>query len=311
MNQILSLSGFNYRCQISGRRTRVRTPILFLSGAFQTMRSWERFESVFGRQTQVLLVDLPGAGDSDILPSRYGLDFLSDAVRHLLDVVGLERVYLVASSYGSPIAYRFAQEHPKRVSALVLAGVMRTIPEQKRESIVRTLELLERGRLDEFARLVVSGLLCRDSRRPVRRRRVAERMLLRGLTHMDEDARDRYITNSERLLRHDPLDLSAPPKATSLVFTGEHDVFTTAEQCREMSRLMGSWFTTIRRADHLFHLEQFETTVELLMRFATGRIAEGVPGCTPMEAFQRRDACCSTSRSRSPSAENLRLCTAR
>ena len=59
-------------------------PVVFLSGAFQSMASWRRFVDAFCPRSDVLLVDLPGSGTADALPPEYGLDFLADALRAVL-----------------------------------------------------------------------------------------------------------------------------------------------------------------------------------------------------------------------------------
>lgn len=76
----------------------------------------------------VYALDLRGHGESD-WPGSYALaDFVAD-LRGFLDALGIERAILVGHSFGSVVAYLFAQEHPKRVDRLVLeeTGAMRPL----------------------------------------------------------------------------------------------------------------------------------------------------------------------------------------
>lgn len=259
-----------------------RTPILFLSGAFQSMDSWKRFVRAFESTGDVLLVDLPGSGCADALPSEYGLDYLTDALRHLLDELRIDRVYLIAASYGSPVAYRFAQREPERVAKLVLAGIMKEIPERRIETVQESVELAISGDTRRLAALACEGLLCQNPDKPIVRRRLARRVLAGGLTAMNREDRHRYILNTRRLLLHDPLDLDRPPEVPTLVFTGEHDVFTTPDACYEVAmRIPDAYFTTILEADHLFHVERFDVTAELLLRFQQGDLERPHGGWSP------------------------------
>ena len=44
------------------------------------------------------------------------------------------------------------------------------------------------------------------------------------------------------------------------------------------------WFTTVRRADHLLHLQQWDTVIDLLLRFIARDLPEeGTPGCRRLE----------------------------
>jgi pimeloyl-ACP methyl ester carboxylesterase len=68
----------------------------------------------------LLAPDLRGRGRSAHLPEPYGIAVhVSDLVA-VLDYAGAGRAVVVGHSMGSNIAARFAEEHPERVSALVL-----------------------------------------------------------------------------------------------------------------------------------------------------------------------------------------------
>jgi len=98
-------------------------------------------------------------------------------------------------------------------------------------------------------------------------------MLFRGLVRMDDRDLLRFIWNTQRLLRHTALELDRPPHVPTLVFTGEHDTFTRPERCKWVAdHIPGVRFTTIPAADHVFHLQQFDATVDLLWRFVSDRL---------------------------------------
>ena len=271
----LAHQGYSYRYRRipAHRSTGSMPPVIFLSGAFQSMESWRRFVDAFVPQSDVVLVDLPGSGAADPLPPEFGLDFLTDALHRVLLELSLPRAYMVCASYGSPIGYRFAQRFPERISHLVLAGVMDAIPDRVRAPMERAVTLAASGRLEEFSSLTLSYLLCQDPRCLIARRNSVERALRRGLTRMSQGDLRRFVWNTQRLLKHPPLDLTRPPEAPTLVFTGEHDAFTPPEQCRRVAdHIPGARFTTIARADHIFHLQRFDATVDLLTGFVQGRL---------------------------------------
>ncbi len=71
-----------------------------------------------------IVVDQPGFGAS-ARPERYDRNYLrisADALGGLLDVLGLEQVALLGNSMGGDVAVRYALDHPKRVSKLMLMG---------------------------------------------------------------------------------------------------------------------------------------------------------------------------------------------
>lgn len=262
------------------------TPVLFVSGAFQTMDSWARFARAFADHTTVLLVDPPGMGTSDLLPADIGVGFLADCLEQVLDEHGIEKVNIVAASYGTPSAYRFTLLNPDRVDRITLAGTMKELPVHMRERIARSAIWARIRDREQLAREVVEGMLCHDPSRRIDRRAAAARMLASGIVRMSDAELQKYAANTERLLNHEALDLDtciAGPEA--LVFTGEHDVFTPADECRRVAAAFErGWFTTVRHADHMFHIQQWDTVIQLIVGFAAGTLpAGGLPGCNALE----------------------------
>jgi pimeloyl-ACP methyl ester carboxylesterase len=287
-NFTLRIEGLSYPGRIIKNDSRY-LPIFFLNGAFQSMASWKKFVEFFAPGRTVILSDLPGTGAADPLPRERGFDFLARAARAVLDHCGIGKAHLVSASYGSPIAYRLCQLFPERIQSAVLAGVMRKIPEHVRQPALDTIRSLEEGRMKDFARQVVDRFLCRDPSKPIARGALARRLLLSQLERMPEIDRRRYRENTLRLLHHAPLDLADPPRVPVLVFTGEHDVLSLPGACREIAAaLPDAAFTTLREADHLFHVEQLENTLALLNRFLNGLPLEGSPGCNAFELFNNR-----------------------
>ena len=72
---------------------------------------------------RVIVPDLPGYGRSS-KTTRTGDPFggLADAIRRLLDHLGIDRAHLVGNSYGGAAALRLALDSPERVDRLVLMG---------------------------------------------------------------------------------------------------------------------------------------------------------------------------------------------
>ena len=254
------------------------------------MNSWKRFVSVFHPGRTVLLVDLPGMGQADFLPESYGLDFFTTVVRTLLDEISCPQVCVVSASYGALIGYRFAQLYPDRVSHLALAGIMWRVSRRQKADALAHVEELERLPPDDYATEVIDRLLSPNSREHVQRSRVVERVLRAELKRIDEDGLRKYRANMLRLCIQPPLDVESPPGVRSLIFTGEHDHFTRPRFGRALaSRMDDAVFVKIEQADHLCHMERFETTTELVRRFFDDDRLDGIPGCGVLDFFGSAD----------------------
>ncbi len=289
----LIYKGFQYTYIYISSSKPAETPTLFMSGAFQSMQSWQRFARLFiERGKPVILVDLPGTGDADPLPLGFDQHFLADVLKATLDDARIPRVSIVAASYGTATAYCFAQRYPDRVRNLVLGGTMKEIPSHLRSGVAHTLIPLREGRMDQFANEVLgisgpqkgNGLLCTDPSKKVARHKLAKRLLYTQLVNMTPADCRKYELNTLRLLHHGRINLEQPPRCNTLVFTGEHDCFTLPTYCREIANaLTACTYTTVKHSDHLFHIEQFETTSELTFRFSYDLAIHDIPQLNTIE----------------------------
>lgn len=293
----LSHRGFKFSYKQISLDNAQHIPTLFVSGAFQSMQSWYRFAKYFLEQGKpVIMVDLPGTGDSDPLPASFGQDFLAEVIGVMLDAAGVERVSIVSASYGTPTAYCFAQAFPHRVVNLVLCGTMKEIPEHLRPGVAHTLVPLKKGDMEQFANEVLgisgpqkgNGLICTDSAKKIERQKLAKRLLYSQLVTMNPIDRHKYELNTLRLLEQGRINLDATPSCNTLIFTGEHDCFTLPAYCREIAEAFSACtFTTIQNADHLFHIEQFDTTAQLLHQFSYNQPINQIAKLNPIERVGR------------------------
>lgn len=88
---------------------------------------WVRFAKHFTKRYRVLVLDLPGHGDTAYNPAL-NHSAASQAIRVLraMDALGIARAHVVGNSMGGFIAARMAHDHPHRVASATLvdaAGV--------------------------------------------------------------------------------------------------------------------------------------------------------------------------------------------
>lgn len=281
--------GFKYYYRIYKNNKEELDPIFFVSGAFQTMESWKYISNYFIEKTTVVVADLPGMGLADHLPEDYDLDFLVDSVYAILEKASIKKVYMVSASYGTPICYKFAKKYPERVSLLTLAGTMKELPQCAKNNISESIQIAKHGKTHEFAKYVLkNGLMYndKDADDKINKYAFVNRILGMQLRHLDKESMKKFVSNSTRLLKENSLNFDHIPNCKTLIFTGEYDIFTTPNSCREFAmKMKDSTFTTIKKADHLFHLEQTKTTIDLLHRFGTLCDLNGIKNCNEIESF--------------------------
>ncbi|MFI1035853.1 alpha/beta fold hydrolase [Streptomyces sp. NPDC020951] len=101
-------------------------PVLLLHGGgpgASGVSNYHRNIAELAKEYRVIVPDLPGYGRS-----TKGVDgadpfgYLADAIRGLLDELGLDKAHMVGNSYGGACALRLALDTPDRVDRMVLMG---------------------------------------------------------------------------------------------------------------------------------------------------------------------------------------------
>lgn len=94
-------------------------PVVLLHGIASSVYTWKEVLPVLAADHDVLALDLPGFGGSDI-PDRFELALYPRLVLGLLERLGLPRVSVAGNSLGGAIAVMLAAERPQAVDRLVL-----------------------------------------------------------------------------------------------------------------------------------------------------------------------------------------------
>ena len=95
-------------------------PIVLLNGIMMATMSWHMFIPALSAGNKLILMDFFDQGQSDKLADQtYNQDLQVEALKGLLEHLGLDRVSLAGVSYGGNIALKFAAEHPDMVDRLV------------------------------------------------------------------------------------------------------------------------------------------------------------------------------------------------
>ena len=109
------LSGLRVRYVRRGRGPTV----VLLHGLGSSIYTWADMIPALAREHDVVALDLPGFGGSDI-PAELSSSVYPGTVIGLMDRLGISRATLVGNSLGGAVAVVLAARHPERVRRLVL-----------------------------------------------------------------------------------------------------------------------------------------------------------------------------------------------
>jgi pimeloyl-ACP methyl ester carboxylesterase len=94
-------------------------PVVLLHALGSQAATWEEVAAALSDRFRVYAPDLRGHGESG-RPGAYSLELMRDDVVEFIDGLGAGPVTLVGQAMGAMVAFLLVEEHPERVSRLVI-----------------------------------------------------------------------------------------------------------------------------------------------------------------------------------------------
>ncbi len=95
-------------------------PIVLLHGFMESLDVWDDFAAELAKDYRVISIDLPGHGKSGLVDYVHTMDIMAEAVKEVLDFLGLKQVALIGHSMGGYVSLQFWKSYPGYVRCLVL-----------------------------------------------------------------------------------------------------------------------------------------------------------------------------------------------
>jgi pimeloyl-ACP methyl ester carboxylesterase len=257
-------------------------PVVLLHGLNNSCLSWSQVARLLSSDRQVLMLDLPGHGQSDRPNVGYELHWYARIVARWLAAVGIEETDVVGHSFGGGVAQMLLLECPQRIRRLVLVaagGLGKGVGWWLRlASLPHVVEHLGQPFMALGTRLAL-----RAARDGVTPEDIAELSRLnsqagsaRAFARSVRDVID--WRGQRRNFLHRIKELGRVPAL--LVLWGDRDDIIPVEQGRAFAALFkGAVFSSFEGAGHYLHNEQPEEFVRAVRQFLDDPL---VPGELPL-----------------------------
>ncbi|MEC7275550.1 MAG: alpha/beta hydrolase [Bdellovibrionota bacterium] len=250
-------------------------PLVILGGAFQKFHSFKKEVEKLCEHMPVILVDLPGQGGNDQIATELSFTDYADILKAFVDKIKIPKITPVALSYGSAIGFTFAGKYPENTERLILGGTTPKLRDSVRFLLEESIIALDAGRMKDFSTGVILNLFNYSQRK----RTKVPRMLIRGfhksLMALTDADKERYRSNTQRLLNLNGLE-DYQPQCETLVIAGEFDNFTTPSECLSVARMCKqSLVGILRNCDHLAPFVKKDLMINVYKDFALhGHVTE-------------------------------------
>ena len=252
----LSTSGFTYSYDFIKNETSTFSPIFIVNGAFQSMKSWKHIIAVLKDQYSIIVADLPGWGDSDLLPSIYDFDMYNEFIREILLEESIDRINLLSCSFGTLIATRFAKSHPSLIDSLILCSPILKIKKSLRKQYPEMKNIIEVQNSEELSRFLCKiGLInCKaGSKGKIEHFSTLFERFQKMISRCNPNELGKFLENTNRIMNFPEPNLKEIAGLRSMVLSGKYDEFTSAKECQKVAAQFDSCdLHLVPKSDHMF-----------------------------------------------------------
>jgi pimeloyl-ACP methyl ester carboxylesterase len=94
--------------------------LVLIHGWTMNLDSWRDQVADFAKRNRVIVIELPGHGQSDKPQVTYSMDLFARAVETVMRDAKVKRAVLVGHSMGTPVARQFYRKYPEKTLAIVI-----------------------------------------------------------------------------------------------------------------------------------------------------------------------------------------------
>lgn len=274
------LNGFDAReLVVDGARLRYAVSgdgpaIVLVHGLGGTVENWRAIAPALAERHRVLVPDLPGHGQSDVLPEARDLDEIVDAVLALADAESIDRAVWVGHSLGGTVSLRAAVRRPDAVRGVVLAAAAGVGSTTRLGRVTVTLlGLVEPGK-------AIAPHRRAWAKSPLGRRVVFGWWGVGDAAALEPEMAEAFLTGpafhtstrqaGRALLRTDPLAELERITCPVLGLWGARDKWVKLDDGIEYARRLGAPLRTIAGCGHLLIGERPEVCLAAIEEFVAG-----------------------------------------
>ena len=238
--------------------------IVLLHGFTESSEIWKRMTTGLSENFKVIVIDLPGHGESDCVEKVHDMELQADVVHAVLSALKVRKCLMIGHSMGGYVTLAFAREHPEMLGGFGLfhSHVFADSHEEK-ENRDRAIELVKNDKTGFITRFI-PGLFPPE----VQRKFAKEiRELVRQAGKMPKEGI--IAAQAGMKVRKDQTALLRTTRLPVLFILGLKDIRVPVDKIRNMIFLpVRSEALILRDVGHMGYIEAPGETLEAIRGFA-------------------------------------------
>ena len=157
MQILYQSSKIHFTSQGTGR------PLVLLHGFLESSSIWKPFVKKWLQTRQVISIDLPGHGQSEVVEKVHTMELMADVVALVVNQLGLSQIDLVGHSMGGYVSLAYLDQYPKKVSKLILVNSSSGADSEERKNTRDRAAALVKKNKAAFVSMAINNLLSPDN----------------------------------------------------------------------------------------------------------------------------------------------------
>ncbi len=245
--QLVKINGHSIHYWESGEPQ--EQALLLLHGGWGDARqNWERIVPTLAQEYRIIAPDLPGFGQSKLLPDMQIATVL-DWLKAFMDTLELEQVVIVGHAFGALFVRLFAAAHPQKARAIILVngGSIPALP-----GFFRTL-----ARVPMIGNLVYGSMAKSVYSRGTMKRAIHNQEIITDELVNMAAANATTFTHYLQMSAAYPIPSNQTPQVPTLLLWGAEDTeLTIGEARRIQTQIPGASLHEIEACGHIPQLEE-------------------------------------------------------
>ncbi|WP_395090698.1 alpha/beta fold hydrolase [Vaginella massiliensis] len=236
--------------------------LVFLHGYFESMKIWYDLADELAKNHRVILIDLPGHGQSPNLSPINTMDMMGEEVIKILNEIGVEHFSLCGHSMGGYVSLALVEKYPERVDSLVLLNST-TLPdsEAKKEQRLKAVDTAAQY-FDALINLSIPNLFAKDRLEELR----DEIDFVKSIAKKTSVAGVQGALRGMRL-RPDRTFVLAEFSKPQLIILGSQDEAVDPEELKKVIPNQPNTEVLELNTGHMSYLEAYPEVLAALMAF--------------------------------------------
>ena len=270
----LEIDGVHIHYEYFGEK--IKPTIILMNGVAMETRSWYLFLPLLVDQTDVLLWDYRGQGQSTSDDADYDIGAHAGYLRKIIETVGLkpEKTNLLGISSGSIFGAEFLRQHSHLANRAVLSGALLTPEKPFIKGCDLGIKMLREGQLDYWIDSLYSSLFSDGFLEVIEphipkmkialKERYSSRVL--ALSRIIEAQKNYLLGMKERCAGYKKI------MTPTLLLAGEHDILTPPFVQKKLLDMFGTplQYLEMPQAGHMLAMERSKDFFGKAVEFVLG-----------------------------------------